>query len=71
MATTVLTVTGMTCEHCEQAVGKELLTVDGVTGVSADAKAGRVTVDSAQPLSEEEVRAAVDEAGFELVSLGA
>jgi len=64
---TVYTVSGMSCGHCEQAVTKELTQLAGVREVSADAKAGTVTVASDAPLDEEAVRAAVDEAGYELV----
>lgn len=40
--------------------------VDGVTAVVVDLEAGRVTVQG-QGLSDEAVRAAVDEAGYEVV----
>jgi copper chaperone CopZ len=65
--TTVYVVTGMTCGHCEGAVSQEVSALDGVASVKADAKTGEVTVTSADPLDEETVRAAVDEAGYELV----
>ncbi|KDQ67362.1 heavy-metal-associated domain-containing protein [Streptomyces halstedii] len=65
--TTVYTVTGMTCGHCEGAVSEEISGLEGVTSVQAEASSGRVTVTSAAPLSEDAVRAAVDEAGYELV----
>ena len=65
--TTVYKVSGMTCGHCEGAVSKEISELDGVTSVAAVAKTGEVTVTSAAPLDEEAVRAAVDEAGYELV----
>jgi len=67
MSTAVFTVSGMSCGHCEKSVSQELRSLPGVTEVSADAKAGTVSVDSDQPLADEAVRAAVDEAGFELV----
>ncbi|MGW0334447.1 heavy-metal-associated domain-containing protein [Streptomyces sp. NPDC003011] len=65
--TTVYKVSGMTCGHCEGAVSQEVSALDGVAAVQADAKTGEVTVTSAGPLDEEAVRAAVDEAGYELV----
>ncbi|MFK4273790.1 copper-transporting ATPase, partial [Streptomyces milbemycinicus] len=40
--------------------------LDGVTSVKAVASTGQVTVVSAAPLDDEAVRAAVDEAGYEL-----
>ena len=61
------TVTGMTCSHCVDAVSAELKAVPGVTDVRVDLGAGAVTVTSAQPLDDDAVAAAVDEAGYELV----
>ncbi|MER5224528.1 heavy-metal-associated domain-containing protein [Streptomyces flaveus] len=65
--TTTYRVTGMTCGHCESSVSQEISALDGVTAVKAVAKTGEVTVTSAAPLDEDAVRAAVDEAGYELV----
>ncbi|MFD0368210.1 MULTISPECIES: heavy-metal-associated domain-containing protein [unclassified Streptomyces] len=68
MSTTVVyKVTGMTCGHCEGAVTEEISGIAGVSAVKAVAATGEVTVTSAAPLDEEAVRAAVDEAGYELV----
>ncbi|WP_432067369.1 heavy-metal-associated domain-containing protein [Streptomyces sp. C10-9-1] len=64
--TTVYLVTGMTCGHCEGAVGEEISALPGVASVTAEAATGRVTVTSEAPLDEAAVRAAVDEAGYEL-----
>ncbi|UQX01239.1 heavy-metal-associated domain-containing protein [Streptomyces sp. RerS4] len=63
--TAVYKVTGMTCGHCEGAVTAELTALPGVTSVKAVAATGEVTVVSAAPLAEADVRAAVDEAGYE------
>lgn len=65
--TTEYQVTGMTCGHCEGAVSSEISELPGVTSVKAVASTGRVTVISEAPLDEDAVRAAVDEAGYELV----
>ena len=65
--TTVYKVSGMSCGHCEGAVSGEITQLAGVSSVKAVASTGEVTVVSAAPLDEEAVRAAVDEAGFELV----
>jgi copper chaperone CopZ len=64
--TALYKVSGMSCGHCEGAVSGELSELPGVTSVKAVASTGEVTVVSAAPLDEEAVRAAVDEAGFEL-----
>ncbi|MFF6995156.1 heavy-metal-associated domain-containing protein [Streptomyces sp. NPDC008313] len=65
--TTVYKVSGMSCGHCEGAVSGEISEITGVHSVKAVAATGEVTVVSSAPLDEEAVRAAVDEAGFELV----
>ncbi|MFM9370246.1 heavy-metal-associated domain-containing protein [Streptomyces sp. Da 82-17] len=64
--TTVYQVTGMTCGHCEGAVSAEISELPGVTSVKAVAATGQVTVVSDAELDEAAVRAAVDEAGYEL-----
>lgn len=67
MATTTYKVSGMTCGHCVQSVTSEIEKVEGVQDVKVDLETGAVTVTSGEELSEDSVRAAVDEAGFELV----
>ncbi|MFI5935834.1 heavy-metal-associated domain-containing protein [Actinoplanes sp. NPDC051494] len=64
--TSTYTVSGMTCGHCVQAVTSELTELPGVDAVQIDLGSGAVTVTSAEPLAEDAVRAAVDEAGYEL-----
>ncbi|MER6065568.1 MULTISPECIES: heavy-metal-associated domain-containing protein [unclassified Streptomyces] len=64
--TTVYKVTGMSCGHCEGSVSGEISQLPGVSSVKAVASTGEVTVVSEAPLDDEAVRAAVDEAGFEL-----
>ena len=44
MATTVLTVPDISCEHCERAITAALSPVAGVTSVSVDIPAKTVTV---------------------------
>ncbi|MFJ1704176.1 heavy-metal-associated domain-containing protein [Kitasatospora sp. NPDC088346] len=66
-STTTYTVTGMSCGHCEKSISAEVSALPGVTEVAADAKAGTVTVSASAPLTDDQVRAAVDEAGFALV----
>ncbi len=66
MATSTYTVTGMTCGHCVSAVSEEVTAVPGVTAVDVDLASGRLTVTSDAPVDDDAVRAAVDEAGYEL-----
>ncbi len=60
------TVLGMTCEHCVRAVSTEVGALPGVRAVDVDLATGSVTVTSDTELDREAVRAAVDEAGYEL-----
>lgn len=60
------TVTGMTCGHCVQAVTEEIQAIDGVESVDVELASGAVTVVSAEPITEQAVSAAVDEAGYAL-----
>jgi copper chaperone CopZ len=66
MSTITYSVTGMSCEHCVNAVTAELTGLAGVTGVAIDLVPGgasRVTVTSDTPLTGPAVSAALDEAG--------
>lgn len=64
MTTTEYTVTGMTCGHCVGSVKEEVGKIDGVTGVEVDLATGLLTIDSATPVADADVIAAVDEAGY-------
>ncbi|ASU83213.1 copper chaperone [Nocardiopsis gilva YIM 90087] len=66
MATTTITVSGMTCGHCEKAVKEELGALPGVTSVGVDLESGRVSIESEAPLTDEQLAAAIDEAGYEI-----
>jgi copper chaperone CopZ len=44
MATTILNVPDISCEHCQNAITKALTPVEGVQSVSVDIPAKRVTV---------------------------
>ncbi len=66
MTTTTFEVTGMTCGHCVSAVTSEILSVAGVTEVEVDLGAGAVTVSCDHPVDRTRIRAAVEEAGYQL-----
>jgi len=71
MTTSTYIVRGMTCGHCVEAVTEALLTIMGVTDVAVDLVAdgdSTVSVSSTERLDIEQVRAAVDEAGYEVVA---
>lgn len=64
-------VTGMTCEHCVASVTEEVSAIGGVGSVSVDLAVGgasRVTVVSARPVPVEQIREAVAEAGYSVVT---
>jgi copper chaperone len=67
---TTIHVSGMTCEHCVRAVTDELQALDDVTAVDVDLVAhgvSIVSVTSQGALDPGAVRAAVDEAGYDVV----
>lgn len=60
-------VSGMTCQHCVNAVTSEVSTVEGVSEVNVDLANATVRV-TGERFTDEQVRAAVDEAGYTLVA---
>jgi copper chaperone len=56
-------ISGMTCEHCVAAVTREVSGVPGVRSVEVSLEAG-VMVVRGDDLPDQQVRAAVDEAGY-------
>jgi len=68
MSTTVWTVQGMTCGHCVKAVTEEVSEIPGVTEVAVELESGTVTVTADSDPSAEAMKAAVDEAGYTLVT---
>lgn len=62
-------VTGMTCQHCVQAVTTGLTALDGVDAVTVTLRPGAasaVTVVSTRALDRDAVAAAIDDAGYAL-----
>lgn len=66
MTTTTYQITGMTCGHCEMSVQEEIAEIEGVTSVNASHESGTAVVESSAALDLSTVRAAVQEAGYEL-----
>ena len=60
------TVHGMTCNHCVLSVQEEVGEVAGVERVDVELATGRVSV-TGEGFSDDAVRAAVEEAGYEVV----
>jgi copper chaperone CopZ len=71
MTTTTYAVTGMSCEHCVNAVTSELSGLDGVSAVTVDLVpegSSSVMIASDRPLPDDAVSAALDEAGGYLIA---
>ncbi len=66
--TSTYRVNGMTCGHCVGAVTTELSKLEQVTDVEISLDTGQATITSDAPLDDDAVRAAIDEAGYELVT---
>ena len=60
-------VPGMSCEHCRTAITDEVSQVTGVDQVDVDLETKRVTV-SGTGVEDAQVRAAIDEAGYEVAA---
>lgn len=66
MTQSVITVAGMTCSHCVNAVRAEVGKIPGVERVEVDLESGTVTIDAPVPVDPQALREAIDEAGYEL-----
>ena len=67
MAQQQFSVSGMTCGHCAASVTEEVSEIAGVSNVVVDHESGSLTFDAAEPVAREQVAAAVEEAGYQLV----
>ncbi|MGY9073316.1 MAG: heavy-metal-associated domain-containing protein [Acidimicrobiales bacterium] len=65
MATpTTLNVPGISCQHCIDAITREVTAVDGVTDIAVDLDTKTVAVVGGETSA---IIAAIDEAGFEVI----
>ena len=62
--TLTYTVPGIHCSHCRAAITEEVSRVEGVESVDVDLEAKLVVVQG-EGLDDAELRAAIDEAGYE------
>ena len=67
MTTRTYSVPGISCGHCKNAIEGELTPLDGVESALGDIDAKTVTV--VGEITEADVRAAVDVAGYEVASV--
>ena len=61
-----LSVSGMTCQHCVDAITRSIGALPGVEGVAVDLDHGEVAVRGAP--DEAAVRAAIDEEGYDVLA---
>lgn len=57
-------VTGMTCGHCEMSVREEVGEIPGVDQIEVSHETGTLAFTAAQPVQDDAVLAAVQEAGY-------
>ena len=60
------TVSGMTCGHCVASVTEEVQEIAGVADVQVDLATGSLRFTSEHRVSDDDVKAAVEEAGYQL-----
>ena len=67
MKETNLIVNGMMCEGCENRVKNAIKNIEGVENVTADHNTGKVIVISNNEVSEEIIKEALEDIGYEVV----
>ena len=63
---------GLTCEHCAASVREELEEIPGTISVNVDVVKDGIstaTYEAKEPVDEGAIREAINEAGYELVSI--
>lgn len=58
---------GMSCEHCEMHSKKELEKIAGVSVLEISADQGQAVVEMEKEIAETDLKAAVEEAGYEYI----
>ena len=64
-----ITVEGMMCEHCANAVKSALESVDGIDSVKVDLKKKSVKIKGNDNISDDAVKSAVADAGYTVTSI--
>ena len=66
MARRTISVSGMSCDGCERNVESALADLEGVSNVEADHEGDAVEVDVDDDVTEDDLHAAISEAGYEV-----
>jgi copper chaperone len=56
---------GMSCQHCVMAVTKALGALPGIKSLKVDLARGEAAFENSQKVSREEIRKAVEDAGYQ------
>ena len=68
--TKTLTIEGMSCNHCKGRVERALKELDGVESAVVDLEKKTATVEISGDVSDGVLKAAVEDAGYDVVSIG-
>ncbi len=67
--TKTLTIEGMSCNHCKGRVERALKELDGVESAVVDLEKKTATVEISGDVSDDVLKAAVEDAGYDVVSI--
>ena len=67
--TTILSVPEISCQHCVNAITKEVSRLQGVHNVQVDLTTKRVSVDASEQVSPDQLVEAINEAGYDDVTV--
>ncbi|SHJ10031.1 copper ion binding protein [Geosporobacter subterraneus DSM 17957] len=65
----LVSIEGMSCGHCVRHVEEALKELEGVVEVVVDLKGKNAVVESNHELSDEQIKGAIEEAGYEVVGI--
>ncbi len=64
-----LKLAGLSCQHCVNHVTNALADLPGVSEISVDLATQTASFNADQPLTDELIRSAIEEAGYEVVEI--
>lgn len=65
----LVSIEGMSCGHCVRHVEEALKELEGVVEVVVDLKGKHAVVELNQDLSDEQIKGAIEEAGYDVVEI--
>lgn len=66
-----ININGMSCGHCVKHVTNALNEVEGITQVNVELETNKAIIEAAESVTDEQIIAAIDDAGYEVVSITA